>query len=219
MPILDLEASAATAGQQTLGQMGEARTASQDPFDGSGDSFLPPPPVEAPESPAGAHHATTRYPDPMAEADLVNARLAPPKSSPGRRKGPSLFERFTGTGRACANQSPADDLPKASTAVEPRLGTAKPIPAPAQAVPVPPSMVAPDPVQVPEAPEPRPDMESATPSRGIAPEPTPAEPQPQPAAGIPAQGDLGSLEPKVGLDNDIQEDLLEIPAFLRRQAN
>jgi cell division protein FtsZ len=219
-PILDLEASAAMADKQALPQMGEARMASQDPFGGPGDSFLPPPPVEAPASHAGTHLTMTKYPDPMAEADLVNAGLAPPKSTPSRRKGPSLFERVTGTGRARTNHPPVDDMPKASAAVEPSLGMAAP-----QPVPEPPSMGAPDPDHVPAAPEPRLEMELAAPSREIAPEPAPAapepqpQPQPQPAADMPAQGDLGSLEPKAGPDKDVQEDLLEIPAFLRRQSN
>ena len=156
----------------------------------------------------------------MAEADLVNGGLAPPKNTPERRKGPSLFERVTGTGRARANHPLADDIPKASAAAEPRLGMAAPQPAPPQ-----PSMDARDPDQVPAAPEPRLEMELAAPSREIAPEPTPAapepepQPQPQPAAEMPAQGDLGSLEPKAAPDKDVQEDLLEIPAFLRRQSN
>ena len=220
-PILDLEASAAMTAAQAPPQRGEERVGSQDPFAGTGDSFLPPPPVEAPESPAQAYPPMARHPDPMAEADLVNAGMAPPKSSPGRRKGPSLFERVTGTGRARANHRPADAMPKAGANEEPSLGTAATPPAPAtQAVPQPPSMVAPDPDQAPAKPEatyPMLDRDLAAPSRETAPEPAATEPEA--AAEMPAQGDLGSLEPKAGLDKDIQEDLLEIPAFLRRQAN
>ncbi|MEE8141359.1 MAG: cell division protein FtsZ [Alphaproteobacteria bacterium] len=222
-PILDLEASAAITANQAPPQRGEERVASQDPFAGTGDSFLPPPPVEAPESPAQAYPPMPGHPDPMAEADLVNAGLAPPKSSPGRRKGPSLFERVTGTGRARANHRPADAMPKAGANVEPSLGTAATLPATAtQAVPQPPSMVAPDPDQAPEKPAamyPMLDRDLAAPSGEIAPEPAAAAPEPEAAPDLPAQGDLGSLEPKAGLDKDVQEDLLEIPAFLRRQAN
>jgi cell division protein FtsZ len=213
---LDLEVGAATADNQAPPQMGDGRIASRDAFGGQGNSFLPPPPVEAPESDTGAHPAMTRNPDPMAEADLVNAGLAPPKSSSGRRKGPSLFERVTGTGRARTNHPPSDDLPRAGATAEPRLGMAAPQPAPE-----PPGMGARDPDPVPAAPEPRLEVEMPVPSRETAPEPAPAapEPQPQPAAEMPAQGDLENLEPKAGPDKDVQEDLLEIPAFLRRQSN
>jgi len=221
-PILDLEAGAAIADPQAPGQIVEAQTATQDPFSGSDDNFLPPPPIAAPESSASAQADMTRNPDPMAEADIINAGLTSPKNTLGRRKGPSLFERVTGTGRARANQSPADVLPKDSATVEPSLGTEKPPAAPAtREVPVPPSIVAPDPAPPSTALKPQPDMESAVSTQEIALEltSTEPEPQPQPATDMPTQGDLGSLKPRAGLDDDVQEDLLEIPAFLRRQAN
>ncbi len=217
-PILDLKASAAAAAVQAPSQGDEEQAASQDPFAGPGDAFLPPPPVEAPESPAEAYPTMAGEPDPMAEADLVNAGMAPPKAATGRRKGPSLFERVTGTGRARANRRPADAMAKAGAAAGPRLGTAPATPA----VPQPPSMVAPDPDQgpvAPVAPDPWLHEDSPAPAREIAPEPAAAPPEPEATAKMPAQGDLGSLEPKAGQDKDVHEDLLEIPAFLRRQAN
>jgi fused signal recognition particle receptor len=78
---------------------------------------------------------------------------------------------------------------------------------------------------LPQSPEPRLDMEPRAAAAEPRPEPKPepkAEPEPAkapPAVDEPPQGDLGDLAPKGGLDKDVQEDLLEIPAFLRRQAN
>ena len=53
----------------------------------------------------------------------------------------------------------------------------------------------------------------------VAPAPTPApapQPAPQPAT---AQPRLGGLDPSDRLQPKSEDDLLEIPAFLRRQAN
>jgi cell division protein FtsZ len=58
------------------------------------------------------------------------------------------------------------------------------------------------------------------------PEPVPApepeadpEPEPEPTVDAPAQQDLDGLESPAERDKGIEDDLLEIPAFLRRQAN
>mgnify|MGYP001131387710 CR=1 FL=1 len=119
-------------------------------------SFIPPRPVE----PQQAHAARIeRAADPFAAAAMENggARVEPARE---RRRGPSLFERVTGTGRARAQAAQ-------STSV-----SAPPQPAPA--------------------------------------------PQPQPAP----QPRLGGLDPadRVAPPSP-QDDLLDIPAFLRRQAN
>jgi cell division protein FtsZ len=51
----------------------------------------------------------------------------------------------------------------------------------------------------------------------VAPAPAPApQPAPQPAV---AQPRLGGLDPSDRLQPKSEDDLLEIPAFLRRQAN
>ncbi len=208
-PILELEASAAMTADQAAGKTGEKGMEPSDPFAGSHDNFLPPPPIEAPESIADTRPNRIRIPDPMAEADMVNAGIAPPRIASRRSKGPSLFERVTGTGRARANPP------------SPEVGSGTTVPA-AHAVPEPPSMVTPEPAQAPSAPptpEPKLDIQIAAPTREIEAAAAAPEPEPEPESEIPSQGDLGGLDPKTILDRDVQEDLLEIPAFLRRQAN
>jgi cell division protein FtsZ len=165
--------------------------------------FLPPRPMATPEEPEQAR-APLRKPDPLAEAELVNAGRAeaPPK------KGRSLFARVTGTGRSLfGDAEPAPSRP----VVEPKFQ--------APAEPAAPAARAPEP-----APEAEPVAETA-PAREAAPvapaarTPEPA-PAPAPAASkAPAQQALGGLEPSGNRERNTEEDLLEIPAFLRRQAN
>ncbi len=155
--------------------------------------FLPPAPMAAPEAPVSA--APPRRPDPMAEAELLNAdRTAPPRRS--------LFARVTGAGRGRSlfGSDPAPVAAKPS--VEPSFSA--PTKAAAPAAPEAPAQA---PVaQAPVAPAP------ATPApRAEAPKAPPA-----PAASQPA---LGGLDPAPSRNSELQEDLLEIPAFLRRQAN
>jgi len=128
---------------------------------GAGQSFIPKPPVVA-----GPKSTLTSTPDPFAEAAISNG----PATIPGRlRKGPSLFERMTDTGRSRQTE-PARQA-------EPALMTATPEPAPR----VGPVMRA------------EPTLET------VASKPVAAAPQPASAA--------------------VEEDVLDIPAFLRRQTN
>ncbi|MBL8834767.1 MAG: cell division protein FtsZ [Alphaproteobacteria bacterium] len=138
-------------------------------------SFIAPRPIEAAREPAMVR-ADLR---PQAEAYAAPAAEPAPRAAQPeekrdeRRRGPSLFERVTGTGRAREQR-----------------------PAPAQAAP----LVAP-----------RPEQPAAS-----APMPAPA-PAPAPA---PQQTRLGGLDPTDRIPTSRPEDdLLDIPAFLRRQAN
>jgi len=114
-----------------------------------------------PTRPANRRAATGR-PDPMSEAEAVNAGR---RSEPKRSRGFSLFRRMTG-----ASAEPAVETPPATPAAQA-----------APAAPEAPAAVAPDPAPAPSL---------------KAPEPTDR---------------LGTLSE--------EEDLLEIPSFLRRQAN
>jgi cell division protein FtsZ len=237
-PILSLDATAAVSAKDLSMEpdMSAAPETASQPAD---DSFLPPPPVEAPESIEQADPGPAAKPYPMAEADMVNAGSQAPKSTPSRRKGPSLFERVTGTGRARAQKSEPKPAPAAETKAAPAAPPA--IKAPEHELPpvLPP---APEPrlETTPAAQEPRLDATPTTPAPAAPapqasvespPAPTleapPAEPTPRQGAlgepeqpsPAPQQHDLSGLEHKGTMDKDVEEDLLEIPAFLRRQAN
>jgi len=153
-------------------------------------SFIAPRPVEPGLPPRMANPPATRPTNAFAEADMVNA---PAQAREPRRRGPSLFERVTGTGRARA----AEPAPQAAAPAP----AAAPRPAPA-AAPAP-------------TPTPAPAVAAATPVPAPA---TAAAAQP-PAAGSPVQHRLGGLDPSDRLTSRAEDDLLDIPAFLRRQAN
>jgi cell division protein FtsZ len=187
------------------------------------DSFFAPRPAE-PEAEGGrdmggrdmgGFHAE---PDPFAEAALANAarrepprqemalparpamerptmerqrpeRTAEPQAAAPRRSGQSLFAKVTGAARALAS-SQAGDAGRQSDPAQP---VARPMPA-----------------------------RSASPAQ---PERQAAQ---QPAAARPAPGNpaAGTAQPRLALDpaerighSQAEEDLLDIPAFLRRQAN
>ena len=174
-----------------------------------GDSpapFIPDAPVEA--APAVAEAAT---PDPIAVADMMNARSADEAPAP-KKKGPSLFERVTGVGRQERRepQPPAvakapEPLPSPASAPEPE---AAPQPAPQ------PAPVAQSVESAPESPpETQPETQPETPI------PTPPAEQPARSAS-PANMLLDTLYTGDGDKNTgDDDDLLDIPAFLRRQAN
>ena len=141
-----------------------------------GGNFIPRPPVTA-----GPKATLSNSPDPFAEAAMSNGAAA----VGGRaRKGPSLFERMTGTGRSRktepaamaepAKAAPDAPMPDAPMKVAPR---AEPTPRV-------------EPVMAPPAPEPT--LET------VAPETIATPPQQAPTA--------------------VQEDVLDIPAFLRRKS-
>ena len=180
-PVLDLDARAAEEAAREGETEGEEAAAAARMDRGGGihadaeKPFLPPPPIEGPE-PSPSDRSEHR-PDPMAEAEFLNAGRE--RARAPERKGPSLFERMTGTGRARILREQADRH------AEPSLGAAKAAPEPAaEAVP--------------------------EPGRG---------PQPPSAAAPAQQQPLGGLESRPAKERGLDEEVLEIPAFLRRQAN
>ena len=124
--------------------------------------FIPPPAAD-PRAPRRMESS----PDPFREADLING--ARPEAE--RRRGPNLFQRMTGTGRA------RREVPKLAENAE-----NKETPAPASA---------------------------------------PAAPEAAPAEPAPTQRQLDGVQriERSQVPAQSEEDLLEIPAFLRRQAN
>jgi len=144
------------------------------------DVFIAPPPV-----PTGRRATATR-PEPFAEAEMVNGGGRPVRG----QRGPSLFERVTGTGRA--RRQP--DEPGAT--------------------------VAPAGHTVVEATPPVVSQKAQTLVKEEE-EVVPPIARPQVVAQQPApQTQLGGLIPSERTSHATQDDdLLDIPAFLRRQAN
>jgi cell division protein FtsZ len=234
IPVFDLEATSAVTEARAQAGAGGHRMAVGDTTVSVSDSFLPPPPMEAPEEPETAHPGLLADSNPLTGNRWADASPAPAREEPVRRKGPSLFERVTGTGRARAERAQKTASVRSADGPEPRIGMGEPHPAqPTRIAPqeaatrapiAEPAPARPDSMSpMPRSPEPRLDMEpkAAAPESEAKPEPR-AEPEPvkaPPAVEESSQGRLGDLEPKGALDKDVQEDLLEIPAFLRRQAN
>jgi cell division protein FtsZ len=188
-------------------------------------AFIPPKPVAAERKPAA--EPAPRRADAFAEAAMANAGV-----QAERRRGRSLFQKVTGA----VNRAMAEDQPRPASSrpapAERREPVAAPKPQPAvQAAPAEP---APQP-----APQPAPVAQAATaPSAAVEPvaeampepAPQPAQPAVSPeapapvaapaAVAAPVQQTLADIEPaeaRTRARDD--EDMLEIPAFLRRQAN
>lgn len=155
-------------------------------------------PFIPPRAAAAARREPLAKPDPFAEAALTNAGVAQPKK-PSR--GPSLFERMTGGGRNRKQAQPTDEkvwdavLAKEAGGKEPAA-----------------------------RPEPRLKAKSATPvqqttAKQAVPVVSPAQVAEKEAVKKerPAEGQAAPVPQ--GLAPEPEEDLLEIPAFLRRQAN
>jgi cell division protein FtsZ len=163
-------------------------------------AFIPGMPVE-PTATARASQATAAA-RPFAEAAMVNAGH---NQRAAKVSKPSLFERVTGTGRA------RDTAQEAARPSEPpALRTA-------------PQMAAPQPMMAQPAHATEPvQVAMAALAAAQTPAPMPA-PQPVPALAPSAQTSLGlglgvdpADKPKAA---SMDDDLLDIPAFLRRQAN
>lgn len=153
------------------------------------EPFIPPPPVEPAKSEPVVAEA-----DPFREAEMLNA--TPP---PEKRRASNLFQRMTGNSwsrRASSDDQP-ESTPEAATneMAEPEIQAPAPAPAPAAIAPTPPPT--PQVVEAPAAPE-------TSPMAG------PVAMQPR-LKGVDSQERLPSSQS--------EEDLLDIPAFLRRQAN
>ncbi|WP_193367696.1 cell division protein FtsZ [Pelagibius marinus] len=210
------------------------------------DSFIAPAPAEPEREETGEAGTLHAEPDPFAEAALANAarpERAEPRSEHGaeaaprreptaearpeprmeirepRREAPrattpaprqSLFAKVTGAARALASTQGGDSAARPQQQAAPRPMAARSA-SPAQ----------------PERPSAAPNQ--ATSGQPVAGQPAPAQPAAaQPAAAQPvgpagsntAQPRLSGLDPaeRIG-HSQAEEDLLDIPAFLRRQAN
>ncbi len=160
--------------------------------------FIPPAPIEAPES---LHDRATGA-DPFREAEMLNAAPVADK-----KRSSNLLERMTGT--SWLRRDSADKTKPASAA------------APA-ATPAPET-----PPETPKAPKisaPGAHIVAAAENRqAAAPMPTPAAvtaPPPAKPAPVDSQPRLSGVDPQDRLpSSQSEEDLLDIPAFLRRQAN
>ncbi len=165
------------------------------------DLFIPEAPSDgslAPEAP--------RMVNPFAAADMVNAQRAPERAAAPRKQEVSLFERITGVRRAEKRQP--DTEPTMDIRSEPRMVSPAQVPVAAPVAP----MAAPAPVAV----QPALPVEPAQPALW-APESAPAPIQEAPQAASPL---LGGMDPDDRLSISAEtDDPLDIPAFLRRQAN
>jgi len=166
-------------------------------------AFIPGLPVEPTASARATQMAAPAAARPFAEAAMVNAGHSQRAAKASK---PSLFERVTGTGRA------RDTAQEAARPSEPpafRIAQPAPQPAPQQMMTQQP---APEPVQV--------AMAALAAAQTPAPMPAP-QPAPQPAPSAQTSLGLGlgvdpADKPKAA---SMDDDLLDIPAFLRRQAN
>jgi len=165
-----------------------------------GDSFFAPPPVEVASEPQLAAEARQGQPakaEPFAEAALTNAGQAQQAAAgaavAGRKPGQSLFARVTGSASRvfqAATTQPAEAAPQPSR-VESKFR------------------------RIPASSEPKLDLPQQPTPRSILTQ-TPDTPQAAPQ-GAPAP--VGAQPRLTGLENEQEEDVLDIPAFLRRQAN
>ena len=186
-------ATAAAAAPVTAPPMAEPAPAPRPPVLTAGQPFIPPrPATPAPREPQ--FRAPQAAPNAFAEAAIENGAAQTEK-----RRGRSLFQKVTGA----VNSLVADE----------QQATATTAPPPAAA-----------PVETPAAPEPAPEPILSTPAPTLpaaSPEPA-AEPRAEAPADTapPVQPSLTNLEPDGRAQTaSSDEDTLEIPAFLRRQAN
>ena len=168
----------------------EEKAPAATPSIGATDAFIPKPAAAA----GDAKPDVAESADPMAEAALVNGGKQPAESSGGKSKS-SLFELVTGTGKAAINKvtgskRTADAVAPAAAAVSKPDGGNEP------------------------------KSEQTSPSLRPMGGGAPAAISAGGAQAAPQQA-LGGLEPedRIQESSDEEEDLLDIPAFLRRQAN
>ena len=181
------------------------------------DLFIPEAPSDGsltPEAP--------RMVNPFAAADMVNAHRAPERPAAPRKPEVSLFERITGVRREkrLPDAEPTMDVrseprpePRPETRPEPRMTPATPAltaMAPAAAMPTQAPVAAQAPVQPSVPAEPVQPALWASESA-----PAPVHEAPQVASPL-----LGGMDPDDRLSISAEtDDPLDIPAFLRRQAN
>ena len=176
--------------------------------------FIPPAPAEPPKS-VEEDVATA---DAFREAEMLNAAPVPPK-----KRQPNLLERMTGT--SWSRREPAEPATPAREEAKPAETPKTAAPeaekpkAQEPAIQQPTAAPAPTPAPTP-APAPAPKAEAPPP---VPPMPKPAAavaPQPAKPAATDSQPRLSGVDPQDRLpSSQSEEDLLDIPAFLRRQAN
>jgi len=167
------------------------------PSVGAVDAFIPPRPAEGAETDDAMDRMPETGADPAAVAEdaepAAEADASPEPATPRRLPGVSLFERVTGTGRAAFGKK-GNVTAEASEVTENKgLSITK------------------------EA-----DSEPAAgPVAAAAPEAEAAEGAPEAPEADEAAPTIGGVDPDDRLPDSAQgdEDLLDIPAFLRRQAN
>ncbi|HYV89625.1 MAG TPA: cell division protein FtsZ, partial [Candidatus Polarisedimenticolia bacterium] len=169
--------------------------------------YVAPPPVENVAIPAPAQ---------AAPAPLVSTPVQPAAAQP--RRAPNLFSRVTGNAATWAKQAVEPAVTPQMRASAPAKPAA-PQPAPVLHVPAPQPAMSQPPVQqqAVHQPAPQPAVHQPVAQQPAVHQPAPqASPQPAPAV----QPRLSGLDPKDRLSaSRAEEDLLDIPAFLRRQAN
>ncbi len=162
--------------------------------------FIPAPPADG-----AVHTDTGPSPDPFAVADMVNAGMEPEPPAPPEKSGPSLFARVTGVARGDKKRRATEQ--EEQTPAE--TVTAVPEPAP-ETIPdaVPETPVIAPPEEVIQA--------EIQPIETVSESPLDSFEEDEPAP----QSLLGDLDPADRLAaTEDEDDLLDIPAFLRRQAN
>jgi cell division protein FtsZ len=168
------------------------------------DAFIAPAPVQAPRQPRQAQPHTepeargaaagAQQPDPFAAAAAANGSRSDTEraAKPAKSRGRSLFARVTGAARSIQSGDRDKDAPRRSE--EPRLNAGRGEPTGAGAAPS----------------QPHAQAQAQPQGQGQA-QPQPRREQEQPR--------LSGLDPKDRQDRTQDEDQLDIPAFLRRQAN
>ncbi len=194
----------------------------------TGGAFIPPKPAAAEQRTQTP--AQPRQADAFAEAAITNAG-----AQAERRRGRSLFQKVTGA----VNRAMTDDEAQSkaatrqepvATAIKPMMEPAKPAaPKPAEPVPAASDAVAetpaasPEPVAAKEAASESAPAVAEAPSMPVKAEAPEAPKAPEPVAAkpsAPAQQSLADIKPAAPRETArAEEDMLEIPAFLRRQAN
>ncbi len=187
-------------------------------------SFVAPAPVMTEAEPVmPAAPAPAQRPDPFREAELANASHRPDPAPRGR--GPSLISKVTGLGRLLGG-APAPAERRVEPAMERRPEAPMQPQQPAATVqraaatvrqPAPQQMAPQQAVyQAPAQPQPQPAMPPLP--RTAASQPRAAEGRSAEPRPVPAQPRL-NLDPVDRRTSMADEHLLDIPAFLRRQAN
>ncbi len=162
--------------------------------------FIPPEPAKAPES---AINPVTSA-DPFKEAEMLNPTPAAEKKRPA-----SLFQRMTGASWGRKDAADVESArPEKAAETAPKAAAREPAAPRVQADPKPDRMgearLEPRLEPAPAAPEPKPAVVAET----------------KPASAAEAQPRLSGVDPQDRLPSSRnEEDLLDIPAFLRRQAN